>query len=752
MSGMLPFDTPPMVSYYLSIDTFRLSRTIFELFRGGLLFFIPDKPYQPLDAEYPLQDTRKRTKNGQPKYRHFNTDWFNRYPWLHWDDGKKRLFCFFCSKAKRLGLFIPHIKDMESTFVVTGYGCDWKNALAAFKTHEGVCHEEAVSACAALSQEGIDALINKQTKDAQLQASVALTAIITSVKYLGRQGLPMRGHTDESGNFNQLLRLRSEDSDELRKFLRRPKSFTSHEIQDEILELLSHAVLRDIVKDINNSPYFSIIVDETTDCSKKEQVSICMRYVSDLRPVEDFIGLYETANTTGEALASVIHDVLIRLNLPVESLRGQCYDGAANMAGHHKGVQSRILAIQPKALYVHCFAHSLNLSVQESIRSVPIFRDTLQLLHDLAIVTNGSSKRVQAFHDIANGVQMWNTKLPKPLCPTRWTVRFVAIDAALKSYPILVPFLSEVAAMSTVDDSSKKAHGLLAQFENGRTYMALHMMHDVFDAVDTLSCVLQSADRTVAGGLEAVRLTVNQLRKLRTEEQFDVIWSHIQNIIIEYELHEIQLPRHIQRPARYEDNSTSETHCFKSAKDFYRVQYLTFLDSVINHIAQRFEQRGILMYLKMENLLMAALKKEDFSLLLDDIVEFYDDFHKSRLERQLKMIPDVCPGAHSVADVVAQLRCKSSDLRSLFDEVEKLLKFLLVVPASSATAERSFSALRRLKTYLRAMMRQDRLNYVTVLNVHQDRLDQVGLQQLKADFVFSNDYRRTVFGSVKRDH
>jgi hypothetical protein len=241
-----------------------------------------------------MRNTRCKTHGSVPKMDNRSTDTSIQigstgHSWLHWDDGKKRLFCFFCSKAKRLGLFIPHIKDMESTFVVTGYGCDWKNALAAFKTHEGVCHEEAVSACAALSQEGIDALISKQTKDAQLQAFVALTAIITSVKYLGRQGLPMRGHTDESGNFNQLLRLRSEDSDELRKFLRRPKSFTSHEIQDEILELLSHAVLRDIVKDINNSPYFSIIVDETTDCSKKEQVSICMRYVSDLQPVEDFI-------------------------------------------------------------------------------------------------------------------------------------------------------------------------------------------------------------------------------------------------------------------------------------------------------------------------------------------------------------------------------------------------------------------------------------------------------------------------------
>lgn len=88
----------------------------------------------------------------------------------------------------------------------------------------------------------------------------------------------------DSGNFNQLLSLRSDDNDCLREFLRRPKSFTSHEIQNEVLELLAHEVLRAIVNDIQKSPYFSIIVDETTDCAKKEQVSVCVRYINDLQP------------------------------------------------------------------------------------------------------------------------------------------------------------------------------------------------------------------------------------------------------------------------------------------------------------------------------------------------------------------------------------------------------------------------------------------------------------------------------------
>ncbi|KAJ4921049.1 hypothetical protein JOQ06_021766, partial [Pogonophryne albipinna] len=51
----------------------------------------------------------------------------------------------------------------------------------------------------------------------------------------------------------------------------------------------------------------------------------------------NFVGLYEVSSTTGKNLAKVATDVLLRLNLPLSCLRGQTYDGAANMSGESKG-------------------------------------------------------------------------------------------------------------------------------------------------------------------------------------------------------------------------------------------------------------------------------------------------------------------------------------------------------------------------------------------------------------------------------
>jgi len=105
--------------------------------------------------------------------------------------------------------------------------------------------------------------------------------------------------------------------------------------------MLAHKLLPDTVAEVNESPYYSIIADGTTDVDGREQFSVSLRYVTDeLLPNECFVGFYQCPDSTAETLFSVITDVLIRLNLPLDKLRGHCFDGAANMSGCIKGVQN----------------------------------------------------------------------------------------------------------------------------------------------------------------------------------------------------------------------------------------------------------------------------------------------------------------------------------------------------------------------------------------------------------------------------
>ena len=62
-------------------------------------------------------------------------------------------------------------------------------------------------------------------------------------------------------------------------------------------------------------------------------------------------------------------------------------------------------------------------------------------------------------------------------------------------------------------------------------------------------------------------------------------------------------------------------------------------------------------------------------------------------------------------------------LSELLPELAKLFCLALTIPVTTSTAERSFSTLRRLKTYLRSTMTQERLNHIAVLHVHKSVSD-----------------------------
>ena len=79
-------------------------------------------------------------------------------------------------------------------------------------------------------------------------------------------------------------------------------------------------------------------------------------------------------------------------------------------------------------------------------------------------------------------------------------------------------------------------------------------------------------------------------------------------------------------------------------------------------------------------------------------------------------------------------------------QVVILLQLILVAPATNATSERSFSALRRLKTYLRSTMTQQRLNHCAVLNVQKEECDALSLKEVATDFVGSSEHRYSIFG------
>ena len=94
---------------------------------------------------------------------------------------------------------------------------------------------------------------------------------------------------------------------------------------------------------------------------------------------------------------------------------------------------------------------------------------------------------------------------------------------------------------------------------------------------------------------------------------------------------------------------------------------------------------------------------------------------------------------HDIQILVKQLK---KPIRNLISEVVRMIKFVLVMPATNAVSERSFSAIRRLYTYLRTNIGSSGLNN---LHIHNDRLEKLSMVDVANNFVFESDHRKILF-------
>ena len=92
---------------------------------------------------------------------------------------------------------------------------------------------------------------------------------------------------------------------------------------------------------------------------------------------EDFVGMYAVESIKVDILVRELKDTLLRMNLPLAYCHGQCYDGAANMAGTRNDVATQILHEEPCATFTHCYGHALNLAASDTVKKNKVLRNTL---------------------------------------------------------------------------------------------------------------------------------------------------------------------------------------------------------------------------------------------------------------------------------------------------------------------------------------------------------------------------------------
>lgn len=256
-----------------------------------------DQKYRLIKNVWVPDSNYKFPASGKRNLR-FQINWFNKFKWLSYSELFNGTFCkycvFFCNNSVGKGLSI------KTGQLVTEPFTNYKKALDSYQNHSELSYHKN---CVIDLDNFILRHENKQktiveeldTAKARHIASSKLTLkpIVETIVLCGRQGLALRGHRDSGpisisqepehndGNFRTLLRFKANAGDEVLKHhfetMRLNSTYISPEIQNEIINIIGSYITDQIVEEVNSSCGFSVLADETTDVSHKEQLTLCVR-------------------------------------------------------------------------------------------------------------------------------------------------------------------------------------------------------------------------------------------------------------------------------------------------------------------------------------------------------------------------------------------------------------------------------------------------------------------------------------------
>ena len=162
-----------------------------------------------------------------------------------------------------------------------------------------------------------------------------------------------------------------------------------------------------------------------------------LRWVEDQLEVhEEFVGLHQVLNIEATTLVAVVKDCLLRLNVSLVKVRGQCYNGASNMTGARCGVATLIQAEQLNAyLPTAMVIYSLNLAVSDTMKKSATMKRVLDITHEKTTLVKFSPRRDSLLKQLRNEMAPDNCGV-RVLCPTRWTVQADTMCSIIPNYTL----------------------------------------------------------------------------------------------------------------------------------------------------------------------------------------------------------------------------------------------------------------------------------------------------------------------------
>lgn len=659
-----------------------------------------------------------------------------RRDWAIYSESTGNIYCLYCY------LFGKNKKQFETGFSL------WNKSKERLDQHEKSndhLDNLQVYTSRILKIGRIDIELQKQISTEKGYWIKVLQRIISAIKFLATRELAFRGTHERigekhNGNYLGLLELISEYDPFLKDHINKTAnlgkgkpSYLSKDILNELLNILSNRVTDEIVKQIKANKYYSISVDSTPDVTHHDQLTFILRYCNNQGlPVERFVGFYENTGHGAQKLEETVINMLKSLNLDIKNCRGQSYDNASNMSGKYSGLQARIKLHNNLAVFVPCAAHSLNLVVQNAADCCLEATSFFMLVQAIYTFFSASTHRWDLLSQVLkDSTESNQILLPKRVNTTRWSSRFDAIKALKNSYVSIKTCLNEMAKDTNEKNVVRVEAASLSEkldlLENG---IILSFWLDILQRVNEVNKAVQKENMDLSTTAHLLSSLAEYFDFLR--DRFDH-YEALGKSLTENENY-VQ-KRIIKKKLQFGENNSEaildekekmRTQCFVLIIDNLKSEIIRRSDGY-KSCSKKFEFLFTLKTQEDKNILASATQLQQ--IYVEDLDEYFPQecVHLKKLLNSLSEIKIETP-----LELVQVLY--ENKLISSFPNVNICLRIFFSIMVSNASGERSFSTLKRVKTYLRNSIAQERLNSLAILSINQDLLNEIDVNSVIEQF------------------
>ncbi|XP_046842007.1 zinc finger MYM-type protein 1-like [Xenia sp. Carnegie-2017] len=513
--------------------------------------------------------------------------------------------------------------------------------------------------------------------------------------------------------------------------------------------------------------------DESSDVSKKEQFSFSVRTCDDSYEVsEDFVGIYECLQgLLSDALLHYTKDILLRCGMEGHKMAAMSFYGASAMKSLARKLKEDIA---PNAIYVHCFSHCNELIIQDAAKQSNLLSTSLDLCQSLYAIVGAHSKHILLFEEIqANfrnetGTNDYKVLRLQSLSTTRWTTRVKAAYVIFKKLAELHATLKKLQDDPSISaDRKAKIRGILRrQLSSLIVIFNLNVTRKLLALFDKLSKELQAVDISAEYALFSIRHVLQRLHEMRSEEEFErtlddakKVFRVMMSFPLEFSENFGTRLRKVPRWMNNEEILITESLHVTDASVYnsanitpMRSSYYQAIDAIISGLGWRSEQDDLFQIKCIEKLLLNSMKERGVSLdgLSNSLID------KDVLRMQLDDLPTIlglynADQKKKITEVtristIAEIFSAMPSTKKRCSEIHKLIILYYTMPLSSASCERTFSVMHRLKTWLRSNTEGNLLNDIMFSNIKKQHMDMVEIDVIAKEFSQRNERRIKYFG------